>query len=130
MLVVLDTNILVSALWSKNGSPAKILGMVFRGDLTPCYDWRILAEYQAVLNRPKFHFSQAEVNILIDWIRIYGNSVIPTPVVDTFIDESDKKFYEVAKECHTLLVTGNIKHYPDDPLVCSVQDFLVKTHSA
>lgn len=130
MLVVLDTNILVSALWSKNGSPAKILGMVVRGDLTPCYDWRIFTEYQTVLNRPKFHFSQAEVSFLLDWIRIYGNSVIPKPVTDSFIDESDKKFFEVAKECNALLVTGNLKHYPNDPLVCSVQDFFAKTHFA
>ncbi len=56
MLVVIDTNILVSALWSKNGLPAKILSMVVSGVLVPCFDDRILCEYKDVLNRPKFKF--------------------------------------------------------------------------
>ena len=29
-------------------------------------------------------------------------------------DESDRKFYEVAKFCHAPLITGNIKHFPDE----------------
>ena len=28
MLVVIDTNILVSALWSRNGAPARVVSMV------------------------------------------------------------------------------------------------------
>lgn len=31
MLAVIDTNILVSALWSRNGSPAKVLSLVLNG---------------------------------------------------------------------------------------------------
>jgi len=37
MLVVLDTNVLVSALWSKDGDPAKILSLVFINDQR--YGW-------------------------------------------------------------------------------------------
>ena len=57
MLVVIDTNVLVSALWSKNGAPAKIISLVLQGKLIPCYDYRILSEYRTVLARPKFGFT-------------------------------------------------------------------------
>lgn len=131
MVVVIDTDILVSALWSRNGLPAKVLGMVIQGDLTPCYDWRILAEYQTVLNRPKFRFSPAEVNALLDWIKTSGHSVIAQPLDMVFADESDRKFFEVAKTCKAVPVTGNLKHYyPKDSPVCSVQDFLARLHTA
>ena len=46
-----------------------------------------------------------------------------------FVDEADKKFYEVAKFCGAVLVTGNLKHFPEDPLVMSVADFLEKRRS-
>lgn len=124
MLVVIDTNILVSALWSRNGSPARVISMVLSGELTPCYDHRILCEYREVLQRPKFGFSKWEINTLLEWFEAYGRSVLPPPLEDVFIDETDKKFYEVAKYCRAILVTGNLKHFPEDPLVMSVKDFL------
>ncbi len=126
MHVVIDTNILVSSLWSKNGSPAKIMSMVLSGILTPCYDYRILTEYREVLIRPKFCFSESEVDSLLDWIESYGKSVVATPLNINFIDEDDKKFYEVAKYCNAKLITGNLKHFPDDEDVISVDDFLNK----
>ena len=41
MNVVIDTNVLVSALWSKGGTCAKILYRVFNYELTVVYDQRI-----------------------------------------------------------------------------------------
>ena len=52
MFAVIDTNILVSALWSPGGPPAQILGLVLQGTVRPCYDYRIMEEYRDVLNRP------------------------------------------------------------------------------
>ena len=34
-----------------------------------------------------------------------------------FNDESDRKFYDTAKTADSYLVTGNIKHFPNDPIV-------------
>lgn len=124
MLVVIDTNLLVSALWSQNGAPAKVMGMVLRGALIPCYDYRILCEYREVIRRPKFGFSKGEINSLLEWIENYGQSVVADPIDDAFLDEADKKFYEVAKFCGATLITGNLKHFPADPLIVSVTDFL------
>ena len=130
MLVVIDTNILVSALWSKSGAPARAGGLVLSGQLTPCYDHRIMLEYRQVLQRPKFCFRPAEVNALLDWFRQIGRSVVPAPVDVPFVDEADRKFYEVAKYCGAILITGNLKHFPEDDAVMSVSDFLERNRWA
>ena len=124
MLAVIDTNIIVSALWSRNGAPARILSLIISGDLIPCYDYRILSEYKEVLTRPKFKFTSGEVNALLDWIAYNGRSVVAEPLNVDFTDEADKKFYEVAKFCDAKLITGNIKHFPKDKAVMTVSEFL------
>lgn len=123
MLVVIDTNILVSALWSRSGAPARAVGLVLSGHLIPCYDHRIMLEYRQVLQRPKFRFRPSEINALLDWFKQTGRSVIPAPVDISFVDEADRKFYEVAKYCGAVLITGNLKHFPNDDAVMSVSDF-------
>ena len=128
MLVVIDTNILVSALWSKNGAPARAVGLVLSGQITPCYDHRIMLEYRQVLQRPKFQFRSSEINALLDWFKQSGRSVVPAPVDASFVDEADRKFYEVAKYCGAVLITGNLKHFPNDDAVMSVSDFLERNH--
>ena len=124
MPVVIDTNILVSALWSKNGAPARVLSMIISGGLIPCYDYRILTEYREVLTRPKFKFTKAEVSDLLNWIVDHGRSVVAEPLNVDFTDKADKKFYEVAKFCAAKLITGNIKHFPQDKLVITASEFL------
>ncbi|MBR1844334.1 MAG: putative toxin-antitoxin system toxin component, PIN family [Lachnospiraceae bacterium] len=54
MNVVIDTNVLISALWSKEGTCAKTLYKVLNYELTVVYDQRILHEYKIVLERPSF----------------------------------------------------------------------------
>jgi len=124
MLVVIDTNILVSALWSKNGAPARVLAMVLNGQIKPCYDYRILSEYRNVLSRPKFKFSESDVRELIGFIEAVGISVVPEPLDVDFIDEDDRKFYEVSKYCNAILITGNTKHFPAEPMVMTAAEFL------
>ena len=124
MLVVVDTNILVSALWSRDGAPAKVISLILNDALVPCYDYRIMSEYREVLERPKFGFSKSEINSLLDWFESIGQSIVAEPCDISFIDEADKKFYEVAKFCHAKLITGNLKHFPDNPDILSVVGFL------
>lgn len=125
MFVVVDTNILVSAFWSRNGNPAKIIGLIQNRIITPCYDYRILEEYEEVLSRARFGFDEWEINDFLSQIKDDGISVVAQAVDIPFVDESDKKFYEVAKSCNAKLITGNIRHFPpDDILVISPADFL------
>lgn len=124
MLIVIDTNVLVSALWSKNSNPARLLYLVFEGTLKPCYDYMILEEYQEVLKRPKFKFSESDIQNLLEGIKSMGMSVIAEPISVKFEDEEDKKFYEVTKFCNAKLITGNLKHFPKDNYIMSVLKFL------
>lgn len=126
MLVVIDTNVLVSALWSRLGGPARIIALALNGLITPCHDHRIMIEYREVLRRPKFGFTDWEVTDLLAQIESLGWSVVPKPLDIPFTDEDDRKFYEVARQCRAKLITGNIKHFPDDDIVISVPEFLDK----
>ena len=124
MKSVIDTNILVSALWKKEGNAYLLLSNIISGKITPCYDKRIMAEYQDVLMRPKFKFSASQVNSILDVFIYDGECVIPTELPDIQMpDEDDRAFYEVAKFCNVPLITGNIRHFPEDPIVVSLSDF-------
>ncbi|GHU65712.1 hypothetical protein AGMMS49983_13900 [Clostridia bacterium] len=53
IIVVLDTNILVSALLSPLGNPAKIYRMFLTENLKVAYSSEIISEYKDVLFRPR-----------------------------------------------------------------------------
>lgn len=116
MYIVLDTNILVSAAWSPGRNAAKILEAVFMRRFTVSYDYRILAEYRRVLNYPEFKFTESTIDAVLEPIIKNGIAVTPTPIKDIPFerDETDRKFYKVAVFCNAVLVTGNLKHYPED----------------
>ena len=124
LIEVLDTNVLVSALWTPNGKAAYILQKVIAGDLKLCHNYQILTEYREVLLRPKFKFKDWQVNFLLETIEKDRFSVIPTSSSNIeFICKSDRIFYEVAKFCNAPLITGNLKHFPDDNCIMTVSDF-------
>lgn len=122
--VVLDNNILVSALLSPYGAPAKVFDHVLNGNVVMCFDSQIINEYQEVLMRPKFMFNPKEINKILDYILQTGISIVPEPLSLEFIDEDDKVFYEVAMSVGGHLVTGNTKHYPKEAIVVTAQEFL------
>ena len=123
--IVLDTNILVSAAWSPGRNASAILNAVFARRFSVCYDFRILEEYDRVLHYPKLQFSEWEINSILDPIIKNGISVVPDPLPEISFerDESDRKFYEVAKYCNAILITGNLGHYPPDGFVISPAEF-------
>ena len=115
--VVMDTNVLISALLSPDGMPAKVLDLILNRELQLCYDSRILAEYELVMARPKFKFDPDAARALLNALARMGLSVIPVPSTAPMPDESDRKFYDVAKSCDAVLVTGNLRHFPAEPFV-------------
>ena len=76
MNVVLDTNILISAVWSPGRNASDLLNTVFARKFMVCYDHRILEEYDRVLHYPKFGFSEWEINALLDPLVKNGLSVV------------------------------------------------------
>ncbi len=114
---VIDTNVLLSALLSKKEDSAtvKVLEAALDGTIIPLYHQDILAEYNHVLHREKFHLQEELIRKIIDAIIQYGVEVFPQPTGAVLIDMDDLIFYEVAmekREDNAYLVTGNQKHYP------------------
>ena len=113
MIIVLDTNVLVSGLLRPHSKPATILRLVATGALRVAYDERILAEYREVLARPKFPFSPEQLRDLLDQIEAEGEVVTALPLSLSLPDPDDLPFLEVAVAAHADgLVTGNTRHYP------------------
>jgi uncharacterized protein len=113
MVIVLDTNVLVSGLLKGNSKPGTIVKLVAAGQIKLAYDARIIAEYRQVLKRPKFAFRQSNIEALIKVIESEGVMVTAKPMPLTLPDEGDRPFIEVActlKEAQ--LVTGSRKHFP------------------
>ena len=121
---MIDTNVLVSALWTPAGNASLILSEIISGTITPCYDERIMQEYRDVLVRPKFMFSSVQVNAVLDVFVYDGIAVVPDFLPEADVkDEDDRAFFETAKYCGVPLVTGNLKHFPADSMIMSPADF-------
>lgn len=120
VLVVLDTNILVSALLSPFGQPARVLDLVLTGEVRLAFDDRLMAEYREVLARPKFGFRQEDVQALIDYLLAEGEPVVALPLFVTLPDSDDLPFLEVAAQANAVLVTGNKAHYQGAPTIAVV----------
>ncbi len=125
MRVVLDTNVLVSALLNPGGTPAQILNLVLNGKLTLLFDNRIFNEYTEVLKRDVFGFKDEWTQPLLDFLKYEGEYITAEPVKIPFKDQDDKAFYEVAKSGNArYLITGNGIHFPEEDLVISPKDFI------
>ncbi len=112
MLVVVDTNILISALITPFGNAARILDMVLLGELQVLYDDRILSEYREVLLRPKFGFEKRDIDDLLSFIETDGIKITATPVNEPLLDEDDIPFIEVTMSgMADALITGNKRHF-------------------
>jgi putative PIN family toxin of toxin-antitoxin system len=113
MRIVIDTNILVSALWQKDGNPASVIEKVLAGELEPAYDDRMMAEYREVLTRSKFSFDNQRVDNLLAAIKLHGIRVQPKPSAIELPDEDDRPFLEVSWAAGAKIVTGNTRHFPE-----------------
>ncbi len=113
-LIALDTNVVVSAQINPFGAPGRIWDRVTGRQLRLAYDDRILLEYESVLRRVKFKFLSAHVDAILT---IFQFQEMVSTMPWTFLplpDPSDAMFLEVAFSTHCPLVTGNIRHYPED----------------
>ena len=126
---VIDTNVIVSALLKWNSVPGVVLQAVFNGFVVPIYNEEILNEYRNVLNRPKVGFSSELISETISQIETLGvqeNTL--ASVTENMPDPKDIVFYSIAlahgKTAETHLVTGNVKHFPANPIVVTPRQML------
>ena len=115
--VVIDTNVLVSALITRNeNSPTvQILRFLANGNIVPVYSEDIVKEYNEVLRRAKFKLSESLIINLLKDIMDNGLKITElAEVTETIPDPKDIVFYAVtisAQDKDAFLVTGNGKHW-------------------
>ena len=97
MRVVLDTNVLVSALLF-TGALSELVSLWQRGMITILLSREILDEYLRVLAYPKFHLSEGEIKDLIG-TELLPFAVVVKPRTRVHVikqDPSDNKFLDCA----------------------------------
>ncbi len=114
--VVLDTNVVVSAILKPNSLPSLCLELVLSGKIQGVYTKAILNEYYRVLVRSKFHFPEKLVSDLLKKMVGNGELVEPNIILEkmpSLPDPEDKKFLEaVLAGGADFIVTGNKRHFP------------------
>lgn len=113
--VILDTNVIVSALISKSYPYQILYNYVFARKVVLCISEEIIEEYIEVLNRDKFekflNFKNNAEVVLNKLIEI-STTYCPTEKLIIISDLADNKFLELAKESNSdFLITGNHKDF-------------------
>jgi putative PIN family toxin of toxin-antitoxin system len=112
-LVVLDTNVVVSAGITPGGAAAMLLSdWVLKGQIQVITSPWIVEEYQEVAQRPRFRrygFPPLWLDVLIE-----GSLRLPEPDPWSYQgpDPKDLPFLALAHASGAWLVTGNLKHFP------------------
>ena len=109
MRIVLDTNVLISALLF-GGNPREILDRVIRGEIVLCLSESITSELAKVLQRPKFGFSPTIVNQIVTELSAISELVLPTEMIQEIrADETDNRVLECAFEASAeYIVSGDV----------------------
>lgn len=126
---VIDTNVLIAAHLSQldDSAVVQVFNKIINSEIIPLYSGKIIEEYKEVLSRKKFSFDTSVINYTLALILNKGIEVDPKPSGIQMIDMKDLVFYEVVlekKEDGAYLITGNKKHFPNEPIVVTAAEFL------
>lgn len=117
-MLVLDTNILVAALWSRNGASYRLLDLVLRGDLAIAISVPLALEYEAVLSRAAIREASwataGELDVLLDALLAAATLVMPirTRLRPTLADPGDEMVLECAVQAGAdAIVTMNVHDF-------------------
>ena len=130
---VFDTNVLVSSLLTKrtDTATAKVIDAISSGDIIPLYNQEILNEYDEVLHRAKFSFSEQRIRRILQMIRQFGLAVNPSPTGEILVDMNDLVFYEIVMEKRNddaYLITGNIRHFLERDFIVTPSEMMEILH--
>jgi putative PIN family toxin of toxin-antitoxin system len=112
-LVVLDTNVVVSAVITPDGAAAMLISdWVLKEQIQIITSPWIVEEYQEAAQRPKFRrygFPPLWLDFLIEGsLRLSDSKFWPDPCPNP----KDTQFLALAHASGAWLVTGNLKHFP------------------
>lgn len=108
---VLDTNVVVSAALTAGGTCDRVLRAAIEGRVRLAWSAPVLAEYRAVLIRPKFSLSKPTVAALL---AAFDPAYQVTPARAPRLPDPDDGIFLAAALAtpDRILVTGNTIHFP------------------
>lgn len=121
---VIDTNIIVSSILSVYGKPAEVMNLVYTGELRMFYTAEILTEYKKVLAYSRLNIAKGTQTDIVNALEVGGTLIKAPQSTIMFPDENDRVFYDTAKASRSILITGNLKHYPMESFIMNPDDFL------
>jgi len=95
--VVIDTNVLVSALLTSGGLPEAVIDLAISGAVQWFASESVLAEYEVVLKRPRLAIGSRKAADAIARIRAIVSVVSPAVRVAAATDADDNQFLECAE---------------------------------
>jgi putative PIN family toxin of toxin-antitoxin system len=117
-MLVLDTNILVAALWSRNGASYRLVELVVQRRLPIAISVALALEYEAVLSRATMREASwattGELDQLLDAILAAATLVMPirTRLRPTLADPDDEMVLECAVQAGaSAIVTMNTNDF-------------------
>lgn len=133
MRVVLDTNVLVSALLSANSSPARVVQNILeQPNVALLLSPDLLVEYEEVLNRKKFAnvFDANDVRLFLSAITANTLFIVPSAVITACEDADDNMVLALALDgIADCIVSGDdhlLKLHPfNDIPILNASDFLI-----
>lgn len=111
--LVLDTNIVVSAALKPDGLQRSVLLLALRKPIRLYISDAILAEYRAVLSRPRLRIRKGVRRQLLQVVESNAHRIVPSVRLRVAADADDDMFLECADAAKAdYLVTGNVSHFP------------------
>lgn len=118
VMFVLDTNILVAALWSRNGASFRLVELALRGKVPIAVSVALALEYESVLARAAMREASwataQELDLLLDAVLAAATLVMPirTRLRPTLRDADDEMVLECAVQANaSAIVTMNRKDF-------------------
>ena len=112
--VVLDTDVLVAALLSKNGASFKLLSMIDDPRLDVALSTPLVKEYEDVLNRSDLPLDGEYIEDILDYICFTGSYhkiyYLWRPILK---DLKDDMVLELAVKANAMIVTYNKKDFEE-----------------
>jgi putative PIN family toxin of toxin-antitoxin system len=111
--VVLDTNVVVSAVLTRDGLESQILRLALNAEIRLYVSPPIFREYSEVLARAKFRLTKSAHQQIVEGIESAAIVAAPKPHVLACSDPEDNMFLECSETALAdYLITGNLRHFP------------------
>jgi len=113
--IIIDTNVIVSSLIQKSYPYHIIFDLFIEDKVFLCISPPLMAEYYAVLERPKFARFQefaTKARVVLGNIEMKAIRYKPRITLDVVSDKDDNKILELADECGAdFVITGNTNDF-------------------